>query len=91
MRDLHDEDLLFDMAGPIGGQQRLRMLFLVAAAHALAVGGDAWSPWRATSLRRLFALLDTALRSSRRLAPAAGAARSSNIATRRARACATPV
>ena len=64
LRDLHDEDLLFDVAARIGGQQRLRMLFLVAIAHALAAGGDAWSPWRAALLRRLFGLLDTTLRSS---------------------------
>jgi [protein-PII] uridylyltransferase len=62
-RDVHDEDLLFDLAHRIGSQQQLRMLFLVAAAHSLAVGGEAWSPWRVTLLRRLFGLLEGALRS----------------------------
>ena len=80
-RDLHDEDLLFDIASRIGSQQRLRMLFLVAAAHALAVGGDAWSPWRATSLRQLFTLLDNALRTSTAL----GARRSRSVEHHRER------
>jgi [protein-PII] uridylyltransferase len=62
-RDLHDEDLLLDIAARIGSQQRLRMLFLVSIAHALAAGGDASSPWRLALLRRLFGLLDTASRS----------------------------
>jgi [protein-PII] uridylyltransferase len=38
------------------------MLFLVTAAHALAMGGDAWSAWRTVTLRRLFGLLESALR-----------------------------
>jgi len=62
-RDLHDEDLLFEIAARIGSQQRLRMLFLVSIAHALAAGGEAISPWRLALLRRLFGLLDTASRS----------------------------
>jgi len=62
-RDVHDEDLLLDLASSIGTQQQLRMLFLVAAAHGLAAGGDAWSPWRVAMLRRLFSLLENALRS----------------------------
>jgi [protein-PII] uridylyltransferase len=61
-RDLHDEDLLFDIAARIGSPVRLRMLFLVSIAHALAAGGEAWSPWRTALLRRLFGLLDSASR-----------------------------
>jgi [protein-PII] uridylyltransferase len=61
-RDVHDEELLLDLASTIGTQQHLRMLFLVAAAHGLALGGDAWSPWRVAALRRLFGLLESALR-----------------------------
>jgi [protein-PII] uridylyltransferase len=68
-RDLHDEDLLFDIAARVGSQQRLRMLFLVATAHALAVGIGAWSPWRTALMRRLFTLLDDALHSSTEVGP----------------------
>jgi len=64
LRDLHDEDLLFDIAARIGSRQRLRMVFLVAIAHALAAGADAWGPWKEALLRRLFGLLDEALRTS---------------------------
>jgi UTP:GlnB (protein PII) uridylyltransferase len=63
-RDVHDEDLLFDIAGRIGTPRRLRALFLVAVAHSLAIGGDAWSPWRVGQFKRLFNLLDGVLRST---------------------------
>lgn len=80
-RDVHDEDLLLDLAASIGSRQQLRMLFLVAAAHLLASGGDAWSPWRVAMLRRLYGLLDTALRSPSEV----GARRSRSIEHHRER------
>jgi len=71
-RDLHDEDLLLDIGARIGTGQRLRMLFLVSIAHALAAGGDAWSPWRAALLRRCSAC------STARCAPRPSSARAAN-------------
>jgi [protein-PII] uridylyltransferase len=62
LRDVHDEDLLFDVAARIGTSRRLRALMLVTAAHELAVGGTAWTGWKAAQLRQLFTLLERALR-----------------------------
>jgi [protein-PII] uridylyltransferase len=61
-RDLHDEDLVLELATRIGNRQRLGMLFLVAVAHELAVGATAWSTWKATLVRQLFGSLEIALR-----------------------------
>jgi [protein-PII] uridylyltransferase len=61
-RDLHDEDLVLELATRIGSRQHLGMLFLVAAAHEMACGAQAWSPWKANLVRQLFTALETALR-----------------------------
>ncbi|MBV9582985.1 MAG: hypothetical protein JO057_30745, partial [Chloroflexi bacterium] len=61
-RDLHDEDLVLELATRIGNRQRLGMLFLVTVAHELAGGAAAWSTWKATLVRQLFGSLETALR-----------------------------
>ena len=61
-RDLHDEDLVLELATRMGNRQRLGMLFLVAVAHELAAGPSAWSTWKATLVRQLFGSLETALR-----------------------------
>jgi [protein-PII] uridylyltransferase len=61
-RDLHDEDLVLEMATRIGNRQRLGMLFLVALAHEMASGAQAWSPWKANLVRQLFGSLEIALR-----------------------------
>jgi [protein-PII] uridylyltransferase len=61
-RDLHDEDLVLELATRIGNRQRLGMLFLVAVAHEMACGAQAWSPWKANLVRQLFGSLETALR-----------------------------
>lgn len=61
-RDLHDEDLVLDLATRIGTRQRLSMLFLVAVAHELANGPTARSGWKADLLRQLFGQLESALR-----------------------------
>src|SRR5262249_5206853 len=60
-RDLHDEDLLLDLASRIHSRQRLSMLFLVAAAHDMAAGTSAWTAWKADLMRQLFNRLDTAI------------------------------
>jgi UTP:GlnB (protein PII) uridylyltransferase len=61
-RDLHDEDLVLELATRIGSRQRLGMLFLVAVAHEMAAGPQAWSPWKADLVRQLFGSLEAALR-----------------------------
>lgn len=61
-RDLHDEDMVFELATRIGNRQRLGMLFLVAIAHEMACGPQAWSPWKANLARQLFGALEMALR-----------------------------
>jgi [protein-PII] uridylyltransferase len=61
-RDLHDEDLVLELATRIGTRPRLGMLFLVAVAHELAAGAAAWSPWKANLVRQLFSSVETALR-----------------------------
>jgi [protein-PII] uridylyltransferase len=61
-RDLHDEDLVLELATRIGGRQRLGMLFLVAVAHELAAGPTSWSTWKANLVRQLLGTLEIALR-----------------------------
>jgi UTP:GlnB (protein PII) uridylyltransferase len=61
-RDLHDEDLVLELATQIASRQQLGMLFLVAIAHELAAGPSAWSNWKANLVRQLFGSLETALR-----------------------------
>ena len=61
-RDLHDEDLVLELAARIGSRQHLGMLFLVAVAHELGAGEAAWSTWKADLVRQLFASLELALR-----------------------------
>lgn len=61
-RDLNDEDALIDLATSIRNQQRLCLLFLVTVAHDLAVGGPAWSAWKADLMRQLLVRLESVLR-----------------------------
>jgi [protein-PII] uridylyltransferase len=61
-RDLHDEDLLVELAARIRTRQRLSLLFLVAAAHDLASAAAAWTPWKADLMRQLFTKLEAILR-----------------------------
>lgn len=61
-RDVNDEDLLLELATRIRTQQGLSTTFLVAAAHELASGPAAWSPWKADLMRQLFGRLESALR-----------------------------
>ncbi|MCA1646321.1 MAG: hypothetical protein LC797_12980 [Chloroflexi bacterium] len=68
-RDLHDEDLLFELASRIRTRQRLSLLFLVTVAHDLASGPTAWTAWKADLMRQLFGRLEAALRQSREVGP----------------------
>ena len=61
-RDLHDEDLVLELASRIGSRQHLGVLFLVAVAHELGAGDAAWSTWKADLVRQLFSSLELALR-----------------------------
>ncbi len=64
-RDVHDEDLVLELATRIGSRPRLGMLFLVAVAHELAGGPAAWSAWKANLVRQLFASVELALHEPR--------------------------
>jgi [protein-PII] uridylyltransferase len=61
-RDLHDEDLLLDLAARIGSYGRLCGLVLLTAAHDRALGDSAWTPWKVDLLRQLFGVLEAMLR-----------------------------
>jgi [protein-PII] uridylyltransferase len=61
-RDLHDEDLLFDLAARIGSYGRLCGLVLLTAAHDRALGESAWTAWKVDLLRQLFGILEAMLR-----------------------------
>jgi [protein-PII] uridylyltransferase len=63
-RDLHDEDLVLELATRIGSRQRLSTTFLTAIAHDLACGPTTWSAWKADLMRQLFGRLEIALRES---------------------------
>ncbi|MDQ6674261.1 MAG: ACT domain-containing protein, partial [Chloroflexota bacterium] len=63
-RDLHDEDLLLELATRIRTRQRLSLVCLVAIAHDLACGPSRWTAWKADLVRQLFGRLETALRES---------------------------
>lgn len=56
-RDIDDPGVLAEVAAVIGDIEVLRMLYLVTVADARATGPAAWSPWRATLVRTLFARL----------------------------------
>lgn len=53
-RDIHDENLLFSLAGRIGDEERLAMLYLLTVADSNATGPRAWSSWQSTLLAELY-------------------------------------
>jgi [protein-PII] uridylyltransferase len=57
-RDLHDEELVLDLAGTIGTLQRLDHLYALAIAEDQGLGGASWTPWKAQLLNDLFARLE---------------------------------
>jgi [protein-PII] uridylyltransferase len=64
-RDVHDEDLVLELATRIGSRQNLGLVFLVAVAHEMAGGPAAWSTWKANLVRQLFGSIELALRQPR--------------------------
>lgn len=80
-RDLHDEELVLELATRIGLRQRLGMLFLAAIAHEMASGPSPWSAWKANLVRQLFVSLEAALREP----TAVGSRRSRALEQRRER------
>lgn len=64
-QDLDDPAVIARAASLIGDIDILRMLYLVAVADARATGPAAWTTWRATLVRSLFARLAEQLDGSR--------------------------
>lgn len=60
-RDIGDEKLILKLADEVGDQRRLRLLFLLSAADAMATSAAAWGQWKATLVSRLFARVSHAL------------------------------
>lgn len=61
-RDIGDESLTAELAGRIGTERRLRLLYLLTIADARATGAAAWSTWKATLIARLYARVGHVLR-----------------------------
>lgn len=53
-RDLNDEELMIRLAQTIGSSARLKMLYLLSYADALATGPRAWNAWKSLLLKELF-------------------------------------
>ena len=64
-RDLHDEEMVLQLASQIGTPGRLSLGFLVAVAHELATQPAGWRGWQLDLLRQLYLSLDAALRQPR--------------------------
>jgi [protein-PII] uridylyltransferase len=60
-RDLDDDDLILDVAGRVGSQERLAALYLLTRADAAATGPAAWTAWRATLVHELVGKLQRTL------------------------------
>lgn len=54
-RDLNDPKTLDELVASVGGVERLAMLFLLTRADSLATGPEAWSSFRASLVRELYA------------------------------------
>lgn len=53
-RDIRDEKMIVELADKIGTHGRLRLLFLLTVADALATSPAGWTPWKSTLVSRLF-------------------------------------
>lgn len=53
-RDLDDPRVVDGVAAMVGDGDRLRMLYLLTLADALATGPNAWNSWRSTLIDELF-------------------------------------
>jgi [protein-PII] uridylyltransferase len=64
-RNIGDEVLVLELTDRVGTLQRLRMLFLLTIADALATGPAAWSAWKATLVSRLHTRIEHQLADGR--------------------------
>ena len=53
-RDINDEETALSLAGRVGRPERLKMLYLLSVADAMATGPKAWNDWTASLMRSLF-------------------------------------
>ncbi len=53
-RDINDEETAIIIARRVGKVERLKMLYLLSVADAMATGPKAWNEWTASLLRSLF-------------------------------------
>ncbi len=53
-RDINDEETAIVIARRVGKVERLKMLYLISVADAMATGPKAWNEWTASLLRSLF-------------------------------------
>jgi [protein-PII] uridylyltransferase len=53
-RDINDEETAITIARRVGRIERLKMLYLLSVADAMATGPKAWNEWTASLLRSLF-------------------------------------
>jgi [protein-PII] uridylyltransferase len=53
-RDINDEETALFVARRIGKAERLKMLYLLSVADAMATGPKAWNDWTASLMRSLF-------------------------------------
>ncbi len=53
-RDINDEETALHVARRVGRPERLKMLYLLSLADAMATGPKAWNEWTASLMRHLF-------------------------------------
>lgn len=53
-RDINDEETALSVARRIGKPERLKMLYLLSVADAMATGPKAWNDWTASLMRSMF-------------------------------------
>lgn len=53
-RDINDEETALGVARRVGKPERLKMLYLLSVADAMATGPKAWNDWTASLMRSLF-------------------------------------
>jgi [protein-PII] uridylyltransferase len=53
-RDINDEETAISIARKVAKVERLKMLYLISVADAMATGPKAWNEWTASLMRSLF-------------------------------------
>ncbi len=64
-RDMHDIELILQVAQTIGTPQRLDLLYLLTYADMKAVGPDVWTRWKAMLLAELYERVKNVLEAGR--------------------------